>query len=237
MIKKKMSLINYKNIKNYIIRSYKLFFFLFITCALLLTFFYKTTERIFTAKIDIQDIDLISYNLTFPGLLDDTSGIIGLNRSEVTYSLYKTLQSRQIPLINSRYDSTFNFNLFNYKGNKLYLYYYQKENDNKIKENLNNLILEANKILCKKIFDLISYEIIKISKFDQNPNNRIKQLSLWKNNIKENPKIVSWDVELAEIKTNLPYLKSYLIISFLLSLFASICILILLFKFKKINSF
>ena len=233
MIKKKMSLINYKNIKNYIIRSYKLFFFLFITCALLLTFFYKTTERIFTAKIDIQDIDLISYNLTFPGLLDDTSGVIGLNRSEVTYSLYKTLQSRQIPLINSRYDSTFNFNLFNYKGNKLYLYYYQKENDNKIKENLNNLILEANKILCKKLFDLISYEIIKISKFDQNPNNRIKQLSLWKNNIKENPKIVSWDIELAEIKTNLPYLKSYLIISFLLSLFASICILILLFKFKK----
>ena len=96
---------------------------------MLLTFFYKTTERIFTAKIDIQDIDLISYNLTFPGLLDDTSGIIGLNRSEVTYSLYKTLQSRQIPLINSRYDSTFNFNLFNYKGNKLYLYYYQKENE------------------------------------------------------------------------------------------------------------
>tara|TARA_B100000767_G_scaffold275343_1_gene311853 strand:+ start:5383 stop:6087 length:705 start_codon:yes stop_codon:yes gene_type:complete len=233
MIKKNMSLINYQNIKNYIARSYKLFSFLFITCTLLLTFFYKTTERVFTAKIDIQDIDLISYNSTFPGLLDNTSGVVGLDPSEINYLFYKTMLSRQTPLSSSHYSPTFNFNLFAYKGNKLYLYYYQKKNDNKIKENLNNFILDANKILCKKLFDLISYEIIKIEKFAEKSNYRIEQLTLWKNNIKENPKIVSWDIELAEIKTNLPYLKSYLITSFLLSLFVPICILILLSKFKK----
>tara|TARA_B110000483_G_C18142807_1_gene522208 strand:+ start:189 stop:887 length:699 start_codon:yes stop_codon:yes gene_type:complete len=231
MIKKNMSLINYQNIKNYIIRSYSLFCFSFIACALLLTFFYKTTERVFTTKIDIQDIDLISYNSTFPGLLDNTSGVVGLDPNEINYSLYKIIQSKKMS--SSNYNATFNFNLFGYKGNKFYLYYYQKENDNKIKENLNNFILDANKILCKKLFDLISYEIIKIAKFDENPDYRIEQLTLWKNNIKENPKIVSWDIELAEIKTNLPYLKSYLMTSFLLSLFVPICILILLSKFKK----
>jgi len=234
MIKKNMSSINFKNIKNYIIRSYKLFCFSFIACALLLTFFYKTTERVFTAKIDIQDIDWISYNLTFPGFsLDDTYGTVGLHPNEINYSLYKIIQSRKMS--SSNYNATFNVNLFGYKGNKFYLYYYQKENDDKIKENLNKFILDTNKILCKKLFDLISYEIIKISKLTKIPDNgpTIEQLTLWKNNIKENPKIVSWDIELAEIKTNLPYLKRYLILSFLLSLFVPICVLILFSKFKE----
>ena len=92
MIKKNMSLINYQNIKKYIARSYKLFSFLFITCTLLLTFFYKNTERVFTAKIDIQDIDLISYNSTFPGLLDNTSGVVGLDPSEINYLFYSLLR-------------------------------------------------------------------------------------------------------------------------------------------------
>ena len=229
-----MSSINLINIKNYIIASYKLFSFIFISCLLLLTFFYKTTERVFTAKIDVRDIDWISYNLIFPGFsLDDKYGVVGLYPKEINYSFFTIIQSREIG--DSNYDVKFNDNAFGNKGGKLYLYYYQKNNGQNLKKNLNNFLLNANKILCKKLFDLISYEIIKTSKFTNNPNNAptIEQLTLWKNNIKENPKIVSWDVELAEVKTNLPYLKNFTIMSFLISLFIATIIIILFPKFKK----
>jgi hypothetical protein len=229
-----MSSINIKNIKNYILGSYKLFCSIFIICLLILAFFYKTTERVFTAKIDIRDIDWISYNLIFPGFsLDDKYGVVGLYPGEINYSFYTVIQSRVIS--GKNYDVKFNDSSFGNKGGKLFLYYYQKDNDKKIKENLNEFILNINQIICQKLFELISYEITKTSKFTNIPNNAptIEQLTLWKNNIKNNPKIVRWDIELAEIKSNLPYLKSYLIISFLLSLLISIISIVLFPKFKK----
>tara|TARA_B100001059_G_scaffold47805_1_gene40718 strand:+ start:1090 stop:1782 length:693 start_codon:yes stop_codon:yes gene_type:complete len=229
-----MSSINIKNIKNYILGSYKLFCSIFIICLLILAFFYKTTERVFTAKIDIRDIDWISYNLIFPGFsLDDKYGVVGLYPGEINYSFYTVIQSRVIS--GKNYDVKFNDSSFGNKGGKLFLYYYQKDNDKKIKENLNEFILNVNQIICQKLFELISYEITKTSKFTNIPNNAptIEQLTLWKNNIKNNPKIVRWDIELAEIKSNLPYLKSYLIISFLLSLLISIISIVLFPKFKK----
>jgi len=229
-----MSSINIRNIKNYILGSYKLFSSIFIICVLILTFFYKTTERVFTAKIEVRDIDWISYNLIFPGFsLDDKYGVVGLYPKEINYSFYTVIQSRDIS--GKNYDVKFNDSSFGNKGGKLFIYYYQKDNDKKIKENLNEFILNVNQIICQKLFKLISYEITKTTKFTNIPDNAptIEQLTLWKNNIENNPKIVSWDIELAEIKTNLPYLKRYLIISFLLSLFISIISIVLFPKFKK----
>ena len=221
-------------LKNYILGSYKLFFSIFVICVLILTFYYKTTERIFTAKVDIREIDWISYNLIFPGFsLDEKYGVVGLYPREINYSFYTAIQSRNIS--GNNYDVKFNDGSFGNKGGKLYLYYYQNDNDKNIKKNLNDFILNVNQIICKKLFELISYEITKTSKFSNMPDNAptIEQLTLWRENIANNPKIVSWDIDLIEINTNLPYLKNYLIISFLLSLFVGMIGIILFPKFKK----
>ena len=221
-------------LKNFILGSYKLSFSVFVICVLLLTFYYKTTERVFTAKIDIRDIDWISYNLIFPGFsLDDKYGVVGLYPKEINYSFYTVIQSRDIS--GKNYDVKFNDGSFGYKGGKLYLYYYQTDNDKNIKKNLNDFLLNVNQIICQKLFELISYEITKTSKFTNMPDNAptIEQLTLWKKNIANNPKIVSWDIELAEINTNLPYLKSYLIISFLLIIFITMISIVLFSQFKK----
>ena len=52
--------------------------------------------------------------------------------------------------------------VFGYKGGKLYLYYYQTDNDKNIKKNLNDFLPNVNQIICQKLFELISMKLQKL---------------------------------------------------------------------------
>lgn len=230
---------NFKVSKNINIKSYsilQIFFIFFLVSLICMFYFYTKTEREFRGKIQLRNIDFISFYQIFPDL-NSSDFFISLeefNPNELNYSIYNILQKNELNQ-KYKYKIIFRDERANNPGGKFELQITESKKEN-IEENISNIISEANKILINKITEIIEYKIVN-NNYDKEKetyeSSKIKQLKFYQKQIKELPNLISWNIKDVIITQNLPDKKKFIIIALGLSVFTGLFFSLLFSKFKK----